>query len=197
MSQFSGKCDIYDTFGDASDEFLQNSKFYIYGVDGRDHLLDIKTQKDLAKYYPYLTSGYAYEKNKGAVVRISSQCFIDSEEKDFIMITYKYILRYYNKCKRNKIPYSVDDVCKKQHLIGWLGKDPAEWEVELAHRIGESGDKASIEGLHRPMQEYYRDQWFNYLLDIGYEKDEAYMWVYGWRRYLNELKKKESESEDI
>lgn len=196
MSQFCGKCDVCDCYSDRTDEYLQNSKFFIYGVDGRDHQLIINNQKDLAKYYPYIVSASGADKNK-ASVHISSQCFIDSEEKEFIMYTYNEILRYYKQCKRKKIPCTIEDIHKKKRIIGWGKEEPDDWELELANRILKDGEKASIEGIHRPMQEYYRKAWRDYLVEIGYSEQEANLWVYGWRRVWDERKKEESESKDI
>ena len=48
MSEFCGKCDVYDSLGNATNEFLQSSNFFIYGTDGRSHKLEINSQKDLA-----------------------------------------------------------------------------------------------------------------------------------------------------
>jgi len=196
VSEFSGKCDVCDCYSDRTDEYLQNSKFFIYGADGRDHQLIINNQKDLAKYYPYIVSVSGADKNK-AFVHISSQCFIDSEEKEFIMYTYNEILKYYKQCKRKKIPCTIEDIHKKKCIIGWGREEPDDWELELANRILKDGEKASIEGIHRPMHEYYRKAWRDYLVEIGYSKQEADLWVYGWRRVWDERKKKESESKDI
>ena len=80
MSEFSGKCDIYDCFSDVSDEFLQRSSFYIYTNDYRDHRLEINNQKDLAKYYPYLVCLETRNKEY-ATVYLSQLSFIDQEEK--------------------------------------------------------------------------------------------------------------------
>lgn len=196
MSEFCGKCDVCDCYGDRSDEYLQNSRFFIYGKDGRDHQLVINNQKDLAKYYPYLVGAAGADKNK-AFVHISSQCFIDSEEEEFIMSTYNEILRYYKQCKRKKIPCTIEDLHKKKRIIGWCREELDDWELELANRILKDGEKATIEGVHRPIHEYYRKRWYEYLVEIGYSECEARLWVYGWRRTWNERKEEESKSEDI
>ena len=91
MSEFCGKCDFYDSIvminldGDRSaiEEYLKETNIYIRGKDGREHKVDCKTEKDLAKYYPYLVGIGAFGKEKRTVV-LSSKCFIDSEEEEFL-----------------------------------------------------------------------------------------------------------------
>ena len=194
MSEFCGKCDVCDSFNDRSDEYLQNSKFSIYGADGRDHILTINNQKDLSKYYPYLTCSMGVDKNK-AYVHISSQCFIDSEEAERISWVKNALIKYYKKCKRNKIQYTVDEAIKAAVLFG-----PDDWEIELARRVGESGEKAETKDLHTPIHDYYRERWCEELISQGYTEDEAKLWVYGWTRIwkekMDEREKKESEKED-
>ena len=131
MSQFSGKCDVYDILSDATEEHLRNSDFYIRTSDGREHHLEINNQKDLAKYYPYLT-GCMYGSKDRHVVFLSTQSFIDSEEEEFINWAKDDLLKYYRKCKRTKIPYKVKEALEAARF-GWNGY--ADYEIELAKRI--------------------------------------------------------------
>lgn len=179
MSEFCGKCDVCDSFSDRSDEYLQNSKFFIYGADHRNHQLVINNQKDLAKYYPYLTCSMGADKN-GACVHITSQSFIDSEEAERISWAKDALIKYYKKCKRNKTQYTVDEAIKASVLF-----NPSNWEIELARRVGEAGDKAETKDLHTSIHEYFREHWYEELVRQGYDEDEAYKWVYGWERYWN------------
>lgn len=190
MSEFCGKCDVCDCLGDRSDEYLQHSRFFIRGCDDRDHEIQINNQKDLSKYYPYLISFMGADKNS-AVIHISSECFIDSEEAEMIGWIKRELVKYYNKCKRNKIPYDMNEALKK---ACW--SNPADWEKELARRVGESGERAEVKDLHRPMHEYYRKHWYEELINQGYSENEARVWVYGWERVWNEQKEKRSEEED-
>lgn len=191
MSEFSGKCDVYDRYGDVSDEYLQNSRFFIYSEDGKHHELKINNQKDLAKYYPYLVSSSSGGKN-GACVNISSYCFIDKEEEEMMGWLMHDLIKYYKKCKRNKIPYDVDEALK--HTC-WF--TPAEWEKELARRVGEYGERASTKGVYRPLHDHFRMRWYEELVQLGYDEKEARIWIYGWERVLNEQKEKRSEKENI
>ena len=191
MSEFCGKCDVYDHYGDCSDEYLQNSRFFIWSADGRRHELVINNQKDLAKYYPYLVASAGTDKNS-TCVNISNRCFIDREEEEMIGWVKKALVKYYNKCKRTKASYDKDTALKQACYF-----EPEEWEKTLADRVGECGEKANTKDLHRRMHEHYRQCWCKKLIELGYAKDEARMWVYGWERMFNEQKEKKSKEEDI
>lgn len=177
MSEFSGKCDIYDILGDATDEYLQNSDFYIHTPDCRKHRIVINNQKDLAKYYPYIASAL-YGSAKRHVIILSSTSFIDREENEFINSTKEDLLRYYRKCKRIKKPYNAEEALNES-IFSW-GGNFAEWQIELAKRIEQNGEKVIIEGLHRTMQDYYRERWFEKMVELGYTEEEADLWIYGW-----------------
>lgn len=192
MSKYSGKCDVYDCYSDYSDDRLKQSKFYISTKDGRVHLLKIESQKDLAKYYPYLTSMAYGEKDGGAVVIITSTSFIDREEKEFLDYDLKALLKYYKKCKRNKIEFNDKEAADS---ISWFG-DLSEAQKRLIQRVKKQGEKATTDGLHRPMQEYYRKEWFECLIDFGYEEFKAREIVYGWERAVQYEKSKKEASKE-
>ena len=80
ISIFSGKCDLYDYLGDATDEELQNANIYI----GDNVIpLRINNQHDLAPYYPYLI-GIGGWGDGHCNLRISTMSFIDEEERDHL-----------------------------------------------------------------------------------------------------------------
>lgn len=196
MSKFSGKCDVYDVLGDATEEHLRNSDFYIRTSDEREHHLKINNQKDLAKYYPYLT-GCMYGSKGRHVVILSSRSFIDSEEAEFIEWTKNDLLKYYRKCKRTKKPYTADEALKA--ACSFWGGNFDDWEIELAKRIEKDGEKVNVKGIHRPMHDYYREQWFEKMVELGYTEDEADRWIYGWLekpRRKGYVEKRKSETEE-
>ena len=187
MSKFSGICDIYDRLSDRSDEYLMEHRFFILGYDGKEHEVQINNQKDLAKYYPYsISSSYGYN------IHIGCHCLIDREERDFINCRRHDFIRYYNKCKRNRIDYIPEDAL----IANTIRTVFQPWELELAERVGKFGDKATIDGLHKPLQDNYREEWCNELIRQGYIKEEAYIWVYGWDRYYDKFKEEESIEND-
>lgn len=158
----------------ATEEYLQNSKFYITTPDGKEHRIVINNQKDLCRYYPHLVH-MMHCSNGESVVHLSSISFIDREEEEMISWIKRDLVKYYNKCKRNKIHYDPDEALEK---VIW-GK-VTEYERILAQRVGEKGEKASIVGLHRSIHDYYRERWFEEMIRQGYTENEADYWIYGW-----------------
>lgn len=180
MSQFSGKCDFYDCFvaihsdGDENkvEENLKRLDLYIYGKDGRAHKVVSNTIKDIAKYYPYLELIQSYSKETGYNVYLSSDSFIDQEEREHIGWYVEYVFKYWRKCKRNKKPFVAEE-CMKE--LSWL-RD--EYLRDIAERVEKSGTKAEFDDIHDDLHEYYRRKWFEELVRLGYTETEAYDWCF-------------------
>lgn len=180
MSEFSGKCDLYDTvemIGCDNDEtkiedYLKNTTFYMY-INDRKVKLKIDSRKELALYYPYLVSSMASSNDKRTIF-LSSDSFIDQEEQERLQINLEYILKIYRKYKREKKDFDTKEVLE-QLSNPWKAPD---YEVELLNRVAEHGMKANIEGLHTSMHEYYRGRWYKRLIELGWPEDEAFCWVY-------------------
>lgn len=180
MSEFSGKCDLYDTvemIGCDNDEtkiedYLKNTTFYMY-INDRKVKLKIDSRKELALYYPYLVSSMASSNDKRTIF-LSSDSFIDQEEQERLQINLEYILKIYRKYKREKKDFDTKEVLE-QLSNPWKAPD---YEVELLNRVAEHGMKANIEGLHTSMHEYYRGRWYKRLIELGWSEDEAFCWVY-------------------
>lgn len=179
MSQFCGKCDFYDGFveircgGDEEKikEELKKLKLYVRGKDGRDHLVKSDTIKDIAKYYPYLEA-IACSSDDGFTVILSSDSFIDQEEKEYLDWKIIDVLKWWRKCKRNKKPFNVDECVEK---LSWMNTDQLRI---IAERVAKDGEKAEFDDLHDPMHEHCRKRWYEELRRIGYTQIEAYNWVY-------------------
>jgi len=186
MSRWSGKCDCADSFGDSSDEYIAKSKFYIRTKDGRTHKLDINSWKDLAPYGTHLIASMGADK-ESACVYLSSTSFIDEEEQQNLTFILNRIKSYYRKCKREKTEYTVDDALKTVRFFG----SPSESEIFLALKVKQSGEKATIEGIHDNLHDYYRKEFCEYLVSLGYTERWAREWVYGWERVYEEEKHKE------
>lgn len=178
MSQFSGKCDFYDGFvmirSDSTEEKLienlKGLKLYIHGKDGRDHRVKSDTLKDIVKYYPYIEIIMAGDKDKVTII-LSSDSFIDSEEKEMLGYKIETALKYWRKCKRNKVSFNKDE-CS---TLFWHIDNV---EKEIINRVAEKGDKAEFEGIHLSMHEYYRKKWFDEMVKAGYTEFEAYNWCF-------------------
>lgn len=180
MSQFCGKCDFYDGFvaisGDGDEkkvvENLKKLKLYVYGKDGRDHRVKSDTIKDIAKYYPYLESIAAYSGETGYNIHLSSDSFIDQEEREHIEWYARDVLKYWRKCKREKKPFVVDECIK---LLHWMNDDILR---AIAERVAKDGNKANFDDIHDSMHEYFRKRWFEELVRLGYTEFEAYNWCF-------------------
>lgn len=176
MSQFSGKCDIYDRIEMIScdtdeeiQEYIDKTKFYIMH-EKRKHELHITNRKELALYYPYLeTMGYHSEGFN--VIHVSSDSYIDMHEKEHLEILYDYIMKIYKKCKREKKPFIEEDVLAQC----W---SPSEEVKEIIRRIAKDGRKATLDGIHTKMAEHYRRGWYDTLVSLGWDEIFAFNWVY-------------------
>ena len=177
MSRFSGKCDFCDhlwmsnTEEEILDE-LKKSNIYIYS-NGRRHLLAINTIKDAVKYYPYLISSAAWSKDTACII-LSPDSFIDEEERDHLQWRIDEVLKYYKKCKRNKTVFKEDECYENTHF----GVTTDDALKEIISRVSKDGLKVKLEGIHLPMQEYYRRYWFDEMVKQGYDEFTAFCWCF-------------------
>ena len=181
MSIYSGKCDVADMFEDYSDNQLQQCNFYL-----NDNIvpLRIDNQHDLSPYYPYLVS-YGGG-NKGIWnCHITSRSYIDIEEEEHLTWKLRDFQRYYRKCKRNKVPYVEAEAIKN-----CIWSNYNDIDKEIAHRVGIYGDKATIEGLHDSLYEYYREKLLNRMIELGWDKKLAKYWIWkDWGKVFREERK--------
>ena len=175
MSAFSGKCDFCDHIhmNENPEETIKNITVYIHGKDLRRHPLKIDTLKDAVKYYPYIIGCGAWSDGHG-VIELSSRCFIDSEEEEHLGWYLEDALKYWRKCKRNKIPFDKKECFKK---ISFLNSD-RPFLQEIVYRVEQYGDKATIKGLHDSLWEHYRRDWFDEMVSAGYGEYEAFCWCF-------------------
>lgn len=175
MSMFSGKCDCYDTLiaiHNYTEDDLKN-KVKIY-VGNNTEPLHIESYKDLIPYYPYLISFAMFSKGK-SVVHLSSESFVDSEERESLYFRLKELIKIYNHCKRKKTEFSVNDAVKEVCYGDWN----SDIICELAKRVKENGKKATIDGLHLKLYELYRKTLVDEMLKNGIDPCE-----YGYGRFM-------------
>lgn len=185
MSQFSGKCDFYDSVvmihcdddPEKLEDFLAGTNIYIYGKDGRNHKIEVRNEKEACLYYPYLTVVAAFncDENKNTII-LSSNSFIDKEEREHIGYYINDVRKYWNKCKRNKEEFTVEKCV--EHFSMWRN---TELYQEIATRFLNNGNKAEFDDIHDNMHEYYRRKWFDELVRLGYTEYEAYSWCFKGR----------------
>jgi len=186
----AGKCCFEDTveiFG--ADNILNNYKVYI-----GDNILPLRmeSEKDLVPYYPFLESFMVLNKKDGGIIRLQTDSFINIEEREWIAWRLNELKKYYRRCKRKHIPYSQDKALKLICLF-----EPQEYERELVKRVEKFGEKTTIDDLHDNLHEHMRKELYELMLKYGWTEQQAYPWVYGWRRFFEKNKiQNEPENED-
>lgn len=172
---FSGKCDCYDTLvaiHKYTEDDLKN-RVEIY-VGNSTEPLYIENYKDLIPYYPYLISSAIFSKDK-SVVRLTSESFVDEEERESLEFRLNELIKIYSRCKRKKIEFNIEDAVKDVCFGDW-NRDVI---CELAKRVKENGKKASIDGLHLKLHELYRETLVDEMLKNGIDPCE-----YGYGRFM-------------
>lgn len=93
MSNFSGKCDFADTVSIYGIDFiLNNCQVFQNGKK-------LKLNKhSIIKYYPYLVSSMGMSKDSGGTINLTSESFVDSQNKERI----KWYLEDLQKLKNGK-----------------------------------------------------------------------------------------------
>ena len=198
ISNVSGKCDFKDhlfcsveTEEEAFNKF-NGTKLYIIqpipddfnwkeAVENKVNIpetyykrIEYSSIKDLVPLYPHLI-GFASCDNtdsRNSVVCLSHESFVDREERECLEWRLKRLLTIYNRCKRKKIEFDVEEAVKEIIYGDWN----KEAYVELANRVAKSGKKATIDGIHLKMHEYYRRELVDEMLKHGinpYDYDYA------------------------
>lgn len=152
MSNVSGKCDFKDSLwmgGETEEEVFNKfngTKLYICqplpdDFDLEEALknkvnipeayykrVEYSSIKDLIPLYPHLISFAAVDNTnpKTSVVCLSRESYIDREERENLEFRLKEILRIYNRCKRMKIAFNVDEVVKEVVWNGYNEKPSRE-----------------------------------------------------------------------
>ena len=184
ISVYSGKCDLYDHLGSYDIEEIIN-KYKIYYCD-QILPLEVKKKKDLIPYYPFLVHEMASTKENGGAIRISSESFVDREEREQLQWILDAVLKYWRKCKRNHVEFNKEEALE---IISWLGIS-FDYEKEIINRVAEYGKDATIDGIHKPLHDNYRQRLYEEMVYNGWENDKAYRWCYGYDRWIEWIKEK-------
>jgi hypothetical protein len=172
MSRYSGKCDLADTI-DIHGERILNAKIYV-GLSNKP--LQINAMKDLIPYYPHIIGAACFDNVEGkSVIHLSSESWVDHEERESLEFKLKWLIKIYNRCKRKKIELNVDEAVAEIAWNGW-NEEPCR---ELANRVKMYGKKATIEGIHLKMHEYYRQELVDEMLKNGLNPAD-----YGYARFI-------------
>ena len=109
--------------------------------------------------------------------------FIDEEERDHLTWKLNNVKRYWQSCKRKKIPYDIE---KATQIISFFGM-PNGVEQEIAERVAKDGNKATIDGIHDYMHEYYRNKLLEEMIRLGWDQRVAKYWIWkDWEKVFRE-----------
>lgn len=164
MSRYSGRydfCDSLETHGYTLEQLQNNVNIYV----GEDRTpLHIEKMSDLIIYYPHLI-GCAFYNNdeRKSEIHISSESYVDIEEREILGFYLKRILRIYNRCKRKKTEFDVEETIK---VISWNDHNRDAIE-ELVNRVNTYGKKATIDNIHINSHEYYRKELVTTMIENG------------------------------
>jgi lysyl-tRNA synthetase class I len=177
ISRYSGKCDWCDSLeihNYTLEELQNNVKIYI---GNNQEPLHISKMSDMIPYYPYLISIACFNNaERKSIIHLSSESFVDREEKECLEFMLGYLLRIYNRCKRKKIEFNVDEALRE---IVWNGWNEEAYR-ELANRVKENGKKATIDGIHLRMHEIYRRELASEMIKNGLNPND-----YGYGRFVD------------
>lgn len=184
MGKISGKSDFEDfcEMHHSIEEVLSKYKIFAYGNELVP--LNMKSKKELVVYYPWLVGLMSSNKETGGVVHLSSENYLDIEEEQRIQNDYDEVLRYYKKCKRKKEKFDKNAALE---LIDYPWGNQEPYKIELINRISEMGAKASIDGLHTKSHDACRKEWYDLMVEEGWDENQAYCWVYGWKRWFENM----------
>lgn len=176
MSSYSGKCDFADYIFMSSEDLTDEQLFdrfngtKLYKYKPKEQCVDIEniedmklnweeikysSIKDLIPYYPYIVCLSCRDNtdNNNSMVVLSSESYVDEEERETLEYMLKSVLTYYNRSKRKKEPFDKSVVLSKichNHYNEDIYK-------ELINRVEKYGKKASTDGIELQMSKYYRD----------------------------------------
>lgn len=182
MSLFSGKCDCFDcmvmigcsnsteeTIEKDVQEYLSKTDIYIGYDNFRLRIkADIKTYKDLVPCFPKLELMSCGDKDKRIVV-LSEYSFAEKENQEIWQSKLDHLLKYYRKCKRNKVSFDDDTALK---IICYMDYKLDEC-IELVNRVKTFGEKATIDGLGGGMIEHYRKYLYEECIRVGYREYDS------------------------
>ena len=138
--------------------------------------IEYSSIKDLIPFYPYTIAMAFYSKNPyESMICLSSESFVDREEREILEYRLKRLITIYNYCTRQKIEFDVEEILKD---FVWDGWNEAAYR-ELANRVKINGKKATMDGIHLEMHEYYRKMLVNEMIKNGLNLTD-----YGYERFI-------------
>ena len=186
ISRYSGKadfCDTIDIFG--VNEIINKYKIY---APNQILPLEVNEPKDLIPYYPFLTSSMSSNKETRGVIYLTSESYIDTEEREHLTWTLDNLIRIWRRCKRKKIPFDKEEALAQTTLF-----TPREHEEEIADRVAKFGDKATIDGIHLKLHDRYRQDLYEEMIKNGWDESRSYIWCFGFDRWIKRNKEEKND----
>ena len=186
ISLYSGRCDLKDTL----DIFGVNEIIKKYKIYASNQILplEVKEPKDLIPYYPFLTSSMSSNKETGGTIYLTSESYIDTEERQSLTWTLNNLIKIWKRCKRKKIPFDKEEALAQTTLF-----TPREYEEEIADRVAKFGDKATIDGIHIKSHNRYRQDLYDEMIKNGWDEAKSYIWCFGFDRWIERNKEEKND----
>lgn len=103
MSQFSGKCDFYDSMmihgnGDIEKGFEYFKDAHIY-IGDREHPLKFETLAELVPYFPYVITSGGFDNTNGAntTIFLTKESWVEMHKDTMYPGSYEYYKEKLNK----------------------------------------------------------------------------------------------------
>ena len=128
------------------------------------------------------------DKALGGTIHLASESYVDTEEREHLTWTLNDLIRIWKRCKRKKIPFDKEEALSQTTLF-----TPREHEEEIANRVAEFGDKATIDGIHLKLHDRYRQDLYEEMIKNGWDESRSYIWCFGFDRWV----KRNKEEKDV
>lgn len=173
MGRCCGKCSFEDNCDIFGIDYMLNSKIY-----HNDELLDIKEERDLVPWYPYIIA-MSFGDKDGAVIHLSSVDYIARHETEMLTIYLERLKKIYRRCKRKHEEFNIEEVYRREFC--YFYEQPEL--LPLVEKVAEQGNKATIDGVYMKMAEFYRNEWRRILIEYGYDAEWIEEWIYKGRKH--------------
>lgn len=188
MSRYSGKCDVFDSFacysGRAFDEEKTNQKIENTVIMIGSEYVIADNMKELALYFPY-TIGIALWCNDCGISKayISEVDYIRQREIQVIELYVDAIKREKKRLRRRHEEYIVNSVYERvKQSTSEINKDAVIYLIEQLR----DKNKVDVSNIRLKSLEYYRDVWFDDLVNkYGYDEEFSRKWVWHLDEFNN------------
>lgn len=142
-------------------EIIEKSKIYL-----GDARVMIKEERDLIPYYTHLVASASYNKERGNVIHLSRDSFINFDEKEFLSWKIRDIIFTFRKAKKEKVEVTLDYLKSQKYY--WGNGEDFIWSA-LIDKIKNNVDLIKVH-LPKDYREcsYFISEWLipNYFYDI-------------------------------